>query len=78
MFVDWLILLSSANQILQPYDNQDIYKEPKADGQLVPVIMDEKLDGTIDCIDNVFKAGAPAKYERVIKTRKNPHDKVRK
>ena len=40
--------------------------------------MVEKSDGTIDCIDNIFKAGAPDRPERVIQTKKNPHDKVSK
>ena len=40
--------------------------------------MVEKLDGTIDCVDNVFKAGASTKPERLIQTWKNNYDKVRK
>ena len=56
--------------LLQIYDNQDISKEPEVDDQVVPVIMVEKSDGTIDCISNVSKARAPAKPERVIQTRK--------
>ena len=67
--------LSSGNQLLQFYDNQEIAKEPEADDQVVPVIMGEKCDGTIDFIDNFFKAGALAKTERVIKTWENPHGK---
>ena len=66
MFVDWLILLSSDNQLLQIYYNQDISKELEADDQVVPVIRVEELDGTIEYIDIVFKAGDPDKPERVI------------
>ena len=40
--------------------------------------MVERLDGTIYCICNIFKAGAPVKPERLIQIRKNTHDKVRK
>ena len=78
MFGDFFIVMSSANQIILVYDNQDIAKDPEANDMVVPVIMVEKLDGTIDCMDDVFGSGAPAKPERVIQTRKNPHEKVRK
>ena len=78
MFVDWLIVLSSANQILWINDNQDIAKQPEADDPVVPVIMVEKLDGTIDCINIVFKEVVPAKPERVTRNCKSPHEKVRK
>ena len=40
--------------------------------------MVEKLDGTIDCINNVFKEVVPAKPERVTRNFKSPHEKVRK
>ena len=70
MFVDQLIVFSSANHILRLYYKQQISKEPESDDQVVPVIMVDKFDRTIDYIDNVFKAGAPAKPERVIQTRK--------
>ena len=78
MFRDWLIVLSSANQLLWIYDNQDIVKDPEADDQVVPVITVDKLDGTIECINIFFTEVAPDKPERVIQTRKNTHDKVRK
>ena len=52
MFEYWLIFLSSDNRLLQLYENQDIAKEPVDDDQVVPFILVEKLDGTIDCIDN--------------------------
>ena len=48
-------MLSSDNQLLRLYDNQDISKEPEADDQVVPVIMVDKLGGTIDYIDNVSR-----------------------
>ena len=104
MFGYWLILLSSANQILQHYDNQGIAKKPivivtpataasnsgensvitvqdshtEAAVQVVPLTMVGILDGTIDFIDNIFKAGAPAKTEILIRNKKNPHGKGRK
>ena len=62
MFGCWLIVLSGANQMLWLCKNQEIAKEKKADDQVVPVIMVKKLDVTIDCIDNIFKAGDPAKH----------------
>ena len=55
MFGDFFIVMSSANQIILVYDNQDIAKDPEANDMVVPVIMVEKLDDTIDCIDNDFK-----------------------
>ena len=78
MFGDWVIVLSIDNKLLQLYENQEIAKEPEAGDQVVPFIMVDTSDGTIDCIYDVFKSGAPDKSERVIQTRKNPHDKVRK
>ena len=78
MFGDQLIVLSSYNHILQLYDKQEIAKDPETNDQVVPVIMVGKQDDTIDCIDNVLKAGVPAKPERLIQNRKKPHVKVRK
>ena len=78
MFGDWVIVLSIDNKLLQLYENQEIAKEPEAGDQVVTFIMVDTSDGTIDCINYVFKSGATAKSERVIQTRKNPHDKVRK
>ena len=40
--------------------------------------MVEKMDGTIGCINNVFREGYSDKPERVIQNRKHIHDKVRK
>ena len=59
-------MLSGANQLLWLYDNQEIDKEPESDDPVVPVIMVDKLDGTIECINNFFKAGALDKSKRVI------------
>ena len=78
VFRYWLIVLSSSNQPLWLYDNQYIDKDPEADYPVVTVIMVEKLDGKIDCINNVFKEGVQAKPERVIRNFKSPHEKVRK
>ena len=78
MFGNRSIMLYSVNQLLLLYDNQEFVKDPEADDQVVPVIMVAKSYGTIDCIDNVFKAGAPEKPERLIKTWKNPHVRVKK
>ena len=78
MFGDWLIVFSDDNQLLRIYDNQDIAKDTEADDQAAPVIMVEKSDGTIDCIDHVLTAVDQSKPERLIQTRKKSHDKVRK
>ena len=78
MFGDWFIVLSSSNQLLEIYYNQDIAKEPEADDKVVPVILVDESDGTIYCIDNFFRAGALAKPERIVQTWKNHHEKVRK
>ena len=61
MLRDWLTVLSSDNQIVRLYYNQDISKETEYDDQVLPVFMVEKLDGTINCINNVFKSRVPAK-----------------
>ena len=66
VFGYWLIVLSSSNQPLWLYDNQYIDKDPETDYPVVPVIMVEKLDDTIDCIDNDFKALTHDKPERVL------------
>ena len=62
-------MLSSSNQIFWLYDNQYIFKDPEADDQVVPVITVQKLDGTIECINNVFKEVALDKPEIVIQIR---------
>ena len=71
MFGYWLIVLCSANQILRVYVNQEISNYPEADDPYLPVIMVDKSDGTIDCMDYFSKAGAPAKPEIIIQTRKS-------
>ena len=53
-------MLYSANRIIWRYDNQEIFKEPEADDQVVPFIMVDKPDGTIYCINNGIKSGVPS------------------
>ena len=66
MFGYWLIVLSGANRLLPFYDNQYIAKYPEANDLVVPVIMVDKSDRTIEFINNFCKAGSLAKPERVI------------